>query len=163
MKFCVDYVKDFPYLKEVDELNISFNKRDLSLLDFLLLHKDKRINIEIRDIQEFIDDDSISLFKAYLEKYPDLNFYLKLPVSADFERFYSIVKESKLNFYYDKYINSWDTLYSFVNMGVSDVYITEELGFELDKVSSFCHSKGVKVRAFPNVCQNSWVGVPDTR
>ena len=90
MKFCVDYVKDFPYLKEVDELNISFNKRDLSLLDFLLLHKDKRINIEIRDIQEFIDDDSISLFKAYLEKYPDLNFYLKLPVSADFERFYSI-------------------------------------------------------------------------
>lgn len=163
MKFCVDYVKDFPYLKEVDELNISFNKRDLSLLDFLLLHKDKRINIEIRDIQEFIDDDSISLFKAYLEKYPDLNFYLKLPVSADFERFYSIVKDSNLKFYYDKYINSWDALYSFVNMGVSDVYITEELGFELDKVSSFCHSKGVKVRAFPNVCQNGWIGVPDIK
>ena len=54
MKFCVDYSKDFPYLKEVDELNISFNKRDLSLLDFLLLHKDKRINIEIKDTHEFI-------------------------------------------------------------------------------------------------------------
>ena len=43
-----------------------------------------------------------------------------------------------------------------ISLGVSDVYIVEELCFEIDKVAEIAHSEGVNIRVFPNVAQSSW-------
>ena len=41
---------------------------------------------------------------------------------------------------------------------VSDVFIGNILGFELDKVRELADSKGVNIRCFPNVAQAAWNG-----
>ena len=38
----------------------------------------------------------------------------------------------------------------------TDMYICEELGFFLDKVSKILHDNNIKVRVFPNICQSSF-------
>jgi hypothetical protein len=45
------------------------------------------------------------------------------------------------------------------NMGVSDMYLVEDICFELDKAAKVLHEAGIKIRVFPNVCQSS---VPTT-
>ena len=38
----------------------------------------------------------------------------------------------------------------------TDMYICEELGFSLDKISKLLHDNNIKVRVFPNICQSSF-------
>lgn len=52
-------------------------------------------------------------------------------------------------------------LYKFLNYEVTDVFITEQLGFEVDKVAEIVHSKDVQVRAFPNVAQVQYENLDD--
>ena len=47
-------------------------------------------------------------------------------------------------------------MYTFISKGVSDVYIFGELGFNLQEIGKFCHTKNVNVRVIPNVCQCSY-------
>lgn len=53
-------------------------------------------------------------------------------------------------------IDNWDELLGFCDLGVSDVFITGELGFDLKRVSDIVHEKGISIRAYPNVCQERW-------
>ena len=41
----------------------------------------------------------------------------------------------------------------FIKLGVTDLYIAEQLGFELDKVAEVAHSNNVRIRVYPNVAQ----------
>jgi hypothetical protein len=52
-------------------------------------------------------------------------------------------------------------LYEYLDYGVTDVFITEQLGFEVDKVAEIAHSKNVQVRAFPNVAQSQYEKLDD--
>ena len=51
----------------------------------------------------------------------------------------------------------------YLNLGVSDVYIVNELGFELDKVYDIVHDHNAKVRVFPNIAQSAWTYTPDLK
>lgn len=48
-------------------------------------------------------------------------------------------------------ITDWETLNSFVNIGVSDVWIDSCLGFQLGKVYQLCRDKGIKIRVSPSL------------
>ena len=43
------------------------------------------------------------------------------------------------------------------------MYICEELGFSLDKVSKLLHDNNIKVRVFPNICQSSFSETPSIK
>ena len=56
--------------------------------------------------------------------------------------------------------NTKDELLGYIQLGVSDVYIGDNLGFELDKVAEIAHQNNVQIRVFPNVAQSSWKETP---
>lgn len=164
MEYCVNYRKGFKYLKEVDELTIRFSEKDTTLVDFLLLYKNKRINISILsppEIENFIEHNSINIFNAIKVKYPDLNIAFLLG-SCD-EKMIKLLKENNYKFFFTIHANDWDTLYGLVQLQPSDIYIVENLGFELDKVSNLLHKNNIKVRTFLNVAQSSWKNVPSLK
>lgn len=161
MKYCVDFNKDFRYLNEIDELNIHFRKNDTSLLDFLLLYKDKRVNIIIDNEEDFIKSECIKIFDAIIEKHPEVNFVFR--INHTFKDLIKILKENpiKHKFFFDaSAIRDWDTLLMYIELEPSDIYITESLGFELDVVAKVLHEKGIRIRVFPNVAQSSWSKMP---
>jgi hypothetical protein len=160
MKYCVEYKKQFRYTNDVDELTITFNRNDESLLDFLLAHKNQRIIIEIKNKQdEFIAYDCIKFFDAAMKKYPDLNFAFNLGnYSKTAPRFYALF--TNYQFFFADIVTNWDKFNGLLELGVSDIYIAEDICFELDKVAEIAHSKNVQLRVFPNVAQSSWYRTP---
>lgn len=150
MKYCLDFRrKTKEVLKEVDEINFVFDLA--SLLDFLEEYKDKRINVSINN------EDVDKIIKIYKEN-PNLNIYIKLPFYS--KEIADKMKSAKIPFFYATLVNNWDVFKGFVDLGVSDIFVTEALGFELDKVAAIAHANNIGLRAFPNVCQSTWDETP---
>lgn len=154
MKYCIEVQADKTLVNEADELMIKFNRNDDTLIEFLQEHQQQKCIIWIEDLQEFYDKEDLALFIAIKEKYPDLKFTLKF--NEYHETTISTIKDLKIPFFFNWHIRDWETLNAAAAIGVSDVYITEILGFELDKVREFTNQYGIKVRVFPNVSQTQW-------
>lgn len=73
------------------------------------------------------------------------------------------VAAAALPFFFNDYIDKWDVLHGYLALGVSDIYIANELGFELDKISKITKARNVKLRVLPNVAQSSWFDTDDLR
>ena len=154
MKYCLNYNKDTEHSKSiqnVDEWTIVYNSKDNTLLDFLNLHKDKRINIYIKE--ENID---FKFLTELCEKFK--NVYIKL--KGDY--YFNIVKENKPNFrfFFDTHINDWDVLTGILKLKATDVYIVENLAFEIDKVHDITKGFNTQVRVYPNIAQSKWSDSP---
>lgn len=151
MKYCVEWKKMLSIKNEVDELIVIYNPYDSSLVDFLKQHSNQRIIIKIEN--EPLDND-IDLFASIKEEYSDVNFTLLL--NNYNEDIIEKIKNKNLSFFFETRVSDWDTFLSFVKIGVSDIYIAEDLGFEIDKVSKIAHENNVQIRVFPNICQTKW-------
>ena len=106
------------------------------------MHKDKRINLDMCK-EDKIDADFI---KNLAEKFNNLYFKVK------YEQLENIKLEKRC--FTDIYVNNWDNLLKLLDKNVSDVYIVENMGFELDKIAEMAHQKGIAIRVFPNVAQS---------
>lgn len=164
MEFCVNYKKDFKYLNDVNEITIQFRRKNKSLVDFLLLHQNQRINIFIQDEEDFIKNNSIKLFDAIAIEHPEINFAFKLKdyKGKKTREIVEIIEDRviKHRFFFETFVKDWDTLYGYIELKPSDIYITEDLGFELAAVGKILHSDDIRVRVFPNVAQSSWNKTP---
>lgn len=147
--FCLNYYPHQKYLKDVDQLKILYRAADRTLEDFLEANKDKSIVIDVTDSFEELD---AQLLKGLYEKYS--NFRL----IADYfnEECLDRIKVHNLPFFFCNYVKTIDELHGLMAHNPTDMYITEELGFHLDKVSKILHDNGIKVRVFPNICQSSF-------
>jgi hypothetical protein len=159
MKYCVDYQREFKYLNEVDEITITYNRKDTTLVRFLNAHKDQRVNIYIADEQDFLENDCIRIFDAISAENPNLDICFKLnPYTGPVKEVFNAIVESKVKYkyFFNTHVTNWDTLWGYTRLKPSSIYITEDLGFELDKVSNHLHLFNIEVRCFPNVAQSCW-------
>lgn len=163
MKYCIDFQgKDLDYFEEVNEINIDVLKTKLDdLKEYCELHKDQRINLCINNLDDAINEKKVFICFDFQKDNPEYNVKIRLSkwdttYVAEFKKMYP---ECKI--YFNVYINNWDMLYEYLDYGVTDVFITEQLGFEVDKVAEIAHSKNVQVRAFPNVAQSQYEKLDD--
>ena len=127
---------------KADEIRCPYNKFGL-LYEFLKDHKDKRyliadaspedlkslleqVEIISNAVQDYtVECSSILLTKRLIKD--GYKAYVKFPIS------------------------DWETVHSFINIGVSDIYIDSSLGFQLGKVYQLCHDKDIKIRVSPSL------------
>ena len=169
MKFSFDFYGDrtVDLLNTADEINILLEKiKDLNdLAEFCELHKNQRINLVIGNQYENTEEESNRLFHFAFdfqqEKKGIYNIVVKLPyfnrelVDAEIEKY------PDAKFYFSFMCADWDTFLVMKKYKVTDIYIGEGLGFELDKISPAAHEVGMQIRAFPNIAQSSWSDTPD--
>ena len=166
MNFCIDFYGDrtMELLKTADEINILLEKiKDLTdLPEFCEIHKNQRINLCINDY----DEDGINqllyfAFDFQQEKKGIYDIVVRLPYfeKETFEKIKE--KYSEARFYFQIGCATWDTLIGFLNLKVTDVFIVEGMGFELDKIAPIVHESGAKIRVFPNIAQSSWSNISD--
>lgn len=160
MKYCVEYNSKFKYLKEIDELTIIFNRKDSSLPSFIEKYQDKRINIYIKEITDFIEHNCLSLIKELFNKYH--NIYLKLPNYnvKESQELYKQLQNTTIPYFFDTFIRSWDDLYGYILLNPSDLYIVEELGFNIKDIYDIISPKSINLRIFPNIAQSTWKNTP---
>ena len=100
-----------------------------------------------------------SMFKALSDKYSNL----KLIIDINDEKSLELVQKNEIPFFFSNYANSIDKVHGYMSYHPTDMYITEELGFSIDKVSTLLHNNNIKVRVFPNICQSNYPKTPSLK
>ena len=131
---------------KVQEFNIFYdvNKDDLNkLIEFIQAYPDKQINIEYRN---GID----TKYAAALAKIGEnVRFRLR---AEDITKISTLTKNECVYFFdMSMACGSWTSLYGqIMKDAVSEVYICDDLCYEMDKVREFCDKYNVKVRMVVN-------------
>jgi len=164
MKYCIDYNKESQILDRVDEINIQYNKiqDEEALSQFCEQHQKQRINICIDDLEEGINEKYISNILKYQDEHKNYNIYIRLGGKNE-ELGILLSQYPNAKFYFNTRVNDWDRVIGYIEYGVSDIYVVEGLGFELDKVAAIAHAHNVQIRVFPNVAQSTWNDLDDLR
>lgn len=160
MKYCLPYIRDSKYMAEVDEIIIPFQLKDIHFIKSLT-SKEKILKsviiIEVQDSDEFVNNKCIDIFKSLKEDYTNIDFKLKFSNPDTFlNETLQECKKCGIPFFFDTYANSWDIFHGLIDLGVSDIYVVEEMGFSLNKLGAIAHASDISIRVFGNVAQSGW-------
>ena len=146
MKSCIEWRKGFKYLPQIDEFNIDYKNKEIKLYQFLEQYaKTQRVNIRLP--LSYTKDDIDLLESAYHDKHYNIAIVLK-------DAYYTNeLREHGTPFYFYEPCYDWDQFRANTSLGVSDVFISGTLGFELDKVSEVAKRNNVKIRCYANIAQ----------
>lgn len=166
--FCINYSRDYfnktkNFINEIVLTKLSKQITTKDIIDF-----DKKINTDDKKIRLIIQEPdiisaykNIGIYKEIINDYSDINFAIRID-TEDFETFterLSYIKKlinEKIPIFFDIIIDDWDMLWSFINLGVSDVFIGGDLGFNLQKVKVITDAHDIKVRALPHYATWHW-------
>ena len=151
MNYAVYWNYNFKHFDTVDEIIIKYTDQKIDVLtNFLNRYPNKKFSLEIENLTESF----ISMAAALKAKY---NIVLRLAITnVKQQELLNKCKENNLPFYFNFYINNWDTLNDLIRTGVSEVIITGELGFDLERLTHFLEDKNIQVRCMPNFVQSSY-------
>lgn len=155
MRYCIDFILGNDYMNDVDELIIPTSENHRYDI-FIKNRPNQRIIIKVIDEKDLIENRN--LLKVFIALKKDVkldNFALLLPQSCEQEEYIQQLQDAKIDYFFFDLANSWIKLRYLIHLGVSDVYITESLGFDIERASEFAHKNNVKIRTFPNVAQES--------
>ena len=163
MKYCCQYSNKIN-VANFDEISIIYNNEDDQLVDFLQKHCNKDIILIIKDIPLFAQTFGYKLLNAIKEKFPELNFSVCLKAISKFEeatdQLKEIMGELKMPFFTGDVVTNFDQLNYLLELGVSQIYLAEDICFDLRRVKHACDGYNVSLRAFPNVAQSSIKATP---
>ena len=164
MRYCLHNPKN-KYRQQADEILATLPPiKDIELkklVEVILEYQDKQINLYIKDAKECLENHGVQMIQAIKSKYPDINIVLLTPKinesdNEDILDLIAEIKDAKLPFFTHNVVTDPATMYGLMQLGVSEMYISGELGFKLDEVSKILHKNKVKIRAFPNTAQIEW-------
>ena len=143
-----------PISDELCEFNIKFNKdkNDFEkLIEFVHMYADKRINIEC----DQIDLTLMSKLQQFNQNlYLRINWYYT-PLSM-----LSKIKEHGFKFFFSEKCPATTPtmLEDFISLGVSDVYLGDELMYSISQASAYCRKHKVRTRLVVNKISTSLWG-----
>lgn len=159
MKVCFEYFNSSKLLNDVDELKIKYDDQDVQLIDFLERHSHQRTILDIQDIDSFNRLQEWRKLNAIKAKYPHFNIALMFHPGSTRqvpkEMLDTINKLDNIPYFFEFFVTTWEQLHYLISLKVSDVYLTEDMCFELEAAKALCSAKGVSIRAFPNIAQSS--------
>ena len=164
MKYCISYSNKSHIIDEVDEILIKYDKNKILELftQFIPQHQTQRVIVEVGGNEVLKDETLIDQLNKIIKIHKEnLDLKFDLCISRYDKKITDILKETDLKYFFQIHANNWDTFTGLVNLGVSDIYVTENLAFELDKVAEIAHKKNIKIRTYPNVAQSRWEELED--
>lgn len=155
MKYCFNYNRRSEVLSLLDEINIKFDPEDADLIfNYILSHSHQRINAKVVDDRDVFKYNLLENFENFKEEHRDIDFAIILP-KYDLN-LAQICQQKGLKFYFDVVVRDWETFNTFINAGVSDIFLVEQMMFEIQDASTAAHKAGVRVRTFPNIAQRRY-------
>lgn len=150
MKTCIEWRKSFKYFDQVDEYNIEYkpNKNE-KLLDFLEHYaKKKRVNIYTEPIESNIE---VLIAIQQTEKYNTAIVINDSPPKLD-KNIQKLLIDNQCTYYFHCLCPTWDGFNQMLELKVSDIFISGELGFDLKRARARV-GKTVQLRSYVNLSQ----------
>lgn len=140
-----------------DEIVIIYQSDIKQLVQFLEEHSAQKIVVKITDVNDYIERRQWEGLNLIAESHPDLKFsvcfYEQVPFREN--KVFNEFKELKMPFFLGMMITNFDQLHYVCDFGVSEVYLAEDICFDLKRAKRLCQKHQVTVRTFPNVAQCS--------
>lgn len=154
MKYAVRYTHTFTHYDEVDEVIFPYYQKEIrkneDLITFIpsLLRDFQHAIVDISDAR--IDDYSslIPILKKIHKVHPNLSILINY-YSNDIKA----LKKEGLKYIFIPFASNYEMFYSMAKLGASEIYIVEELAFDLKNLQSF-RQNGIKIRVFPDIAQS---------
>ena len=96
------------------------------------------------------EDRDFEIFKAAAAAHKNIAFMI-----AYDQNIHQDLYEMNLDYFFIDPISSLDDFMGVINLGVTDIYVANELGFYLEKISPICKEKNIAIRVYPNVAQSN--------
>lgn len=180
MKYALKYFSTSKKLAEADEIIITYNQKSENLgwfietycqqnqrliIDYDLIEVTKSIVKEKND-ENFIpitEDEVLKIIESEVNKIAKINkkyengIAVKLlnPAYNYYDSFVSLLREKEVPFFFFYCPNSFSEVNTLIKMGVSDIYICNELAFQITELSKLIHAANINIRVHPNVAQLS--------
>lgn len=159
-KFAFTYYRNNDFINKCDEIIITWHRSN-TLLDFLKEHNTQRVIIDIPNAKEFLAAGGPEYFDLLAQDNSVKNWVLRLPSlfsedtfsQNDIKKYFT---NTNIPFFFHYYISSYDMLKGIIDLGVSDVYIANELGFNLPKIHKVTQEAKINLRIVPNISQSIW-------
>ena len=150
MKYAVKIYNGFYHFNQIDEIIVPFKVTDDGLPHFIQEHSDKRVWLDCSTI----DDEKAAkhVLQALKDQY---QFGVIVNTSYNTLHFVLFLKSANIPLLFTNVANDWDKLHYLVDVGAAAIYVGEALGFEIDKVAEFLHSRNIEVWVHPNIAQSS--------
>jgi hypothetical protein len=142
----VHYNKTFRYFDQIDEVVFDYKGTEalVTFIPNLLKQKQKALinlaNVNIEEVLEYL-----FLLQQVYE-----NFTVQ--IKWDQRDWIPTFEENNIKFMFAEYVNNMDQVATFAQYNITDIYICESLGFQLDKLQGL-RRKGIAIRIFPDVAQ----------
>lgn len=157
MKYCGKFSKKID-MSIFDEVAILYNHEDRAVITFLQEHINQRVVLIVRDFKEFAFIEEWKKLNAIHEQYPEFNFAVCFGEARKFEEAPAVMVQCMENLqipFFTGYVAAnFDQLNYLCSLGVSDVYLAEDICFDLKRAKRVCSNHNVQIRAFPNVGQS---------
>lgn len=147
MNYCCNFQKHRNLESKVQEITIKYNKDNTHIVNFLNEHPNQKVNVYVDALNE-----SLFIRNKEIEKAQKHCFTIKVDENCS-ELFFNTLKKSFVNFFSTLFARDWEDIHYLISLGVSEIYVTEALGFDLKRVSDYLHQRGIKIRIFPNIAQ----------
>lgn len=147
MKYNLAFDKKNMEIENLDEVTIFLNS---NIREFVRGRRFKRINLEVAAMNQ----DLLYIIYDYyeeLKEHTENGVYLKFMISPNLEML-TKVKEKKIPFFLNAPVTNWESLSLYLNtLGVSDIYVGEDLGFDIQNVKTVAAIRNVQVRFYPYI------------
>ena len=156
MKYCIPYYKDFRYFDRVDEIILDYKEHNDNIINFVSnkFSQKQRIIVDIAGKTKEIKDILPILKKLYREhEFMSVRIPLYAQDLKSDNYIYEYVQDAGIAFFFNEFCRTEDEVYALIKRGVSDVYIVENLAFNIEEVGRYCHEADVSVRMIPNMAQ----------
>lgn len=148
MHLAIPYNDNYPqYIHEDTEFNLHFRQlsRPADIINFTKVNPNRRLNVEF----DHADDIDIAIVQEMM-KY-NKNVYLRMQPEVSIYQAKEWIEQGINCFYnYNAGAYSLVLLDTLLSIGVSDVYLMDDLNYNLARVSEHCREAGVQVRAVLN-------------
>lgn len=156
MAFCARWDSRSKYLDKIDELIIPFHGTTDTLTSFLEEHKHQRIILDIKDEWK-------NFYKTILEPISEQYPNLVLRFQTKEALLESNIIDTTIPYFLNEVCVEWEKLNEIIALKVTDVYISEQLCFELAEVAKVAAAGGVRTRVYPNVLQGARSSTDDLK
>ena len=147
MKYCINYYGNFRYLNEIDEIIFDYTGVG-DILNFI----QEKIKPEQRVLLSLVHAEDLDALVPIVDRLKEIHPNYTIILKKD-----QLTHRIKDNhpFFLGEYCKTFDQVYSFIELDVTDIYIVETLGFSIKDMGTYAHEHNVKVRVLPNVAQST--------
>lgn len=158
MNFAIPFSKHFNYPEQDIQWNINYKPKVKQLNEFISVYGTHRINLIITDFNMSSD---CQIVQALREKFSETEIVMCLPkYNKQIENY---LNNLNLPHYYNEYVTDWDKFQGFLKLNVTDIFVAEDLMFDVKILSLNAKKYHKALRSYCNICESSWDETPSLK